>query len=273
MGNLEHHYRAPSGDVRRSFRDDPAGAKAYYAKYLDFVEATARRLIHTWPSEPADVLDLGCGAGWSTQLLAERLGCRVIGMDVHAAGFEAPTGPRVSFVAGSALALPFRDEAFEIVTSYQTLEHIERPEAALDEMRRVCQPGGAVIVAGPNLLGIGNSLRRLAKVPHRWSVREEERRHPFGNTLPEAMATLARNAGLVARKAGAAKADFTMRAPDLRPPCRADSDACYLLNPFDLEAYFRGHGWRVLFNSFPGRPAATRAFAGGTWFAAARNRD
>lgn len=264
---LEHHYRAPSGDVRRSFRDDPAGAKAYYSKYIAFVEAVSRS------RGVGAVLDLGCGAGWSTQLLAQARGGHVVGMDVHAAGFEAPTGPNVRFVAGSALALPFRDGAFDLVTSYQTLEHIEHPEAALDEMRRVCAPGGAVAVAGPNLLGLTNSARRLAKVATKWADKPEWPRHPFGNTLPQAVAVLARNMAMNMRKSAASQPEFTMRTPDLRPPCRADSDACYMLNPFDLEAYFRSHRWRVLFNSFPGRPAITRGSAGGTWFAAARNRD
>ena len=270
---LEHHYRAPSGDVRRSFRDDPEGAKRYYAKYIEFVKRVVGGVILVWPFEPSEILDIGCGAGWSTQQLAEQLQTTVVGMDVHPSSFEAPIGGKVKFVAGSALALPFRDDRFEFVTSYQTLEHVENPEAALDEMRRVTSPGGVVIVAGPNLLGIGNSLRRIGNVVSLWTDNAEWPRHPFGNTLPQAAATLGRNTGLVLRKSLAPRPQFTMRTPDLRPPCRADSDACYLLNPFDLEAYFLNHGWNIRRNSFPGRPAVTRAFAGGTWFAAQRNRD
>jgi demethylmenaquinone methyltransferase/2-methoxy-6-polyprenyl-1,4-benzoquinol methylase len=60
-------------------------------------------------------------------------------------GRAAPPG-RLSFVAGDALRLPFRDEAFDAVTISFGLRNVAGPVAALAEMRRVTRPGGRLVV-------------------------------------------------------------------------------------------------------------------------------
>jgi demethylmenaquinone methyltransferase/2-methoxy-6-polyprenyl-1,4-benzoquinol methylase len=53
---------------------------------------------------------------------------------------------RLNFVAGDALRLPFRDEAFDAVTISFGLRNVASPGAALAEMRRVTRPGGRLVV-------------------------------------------------------------------------------------------------------------------------------
>jgi demethylmenaquinone methyltransferase/2-methoxy-6-polyprenyl-1,4-benzoquinol methylase len=53
---------------------------------------------------------------------------------------------RLGFVAGDALRLPFRDEAFDAVTISFGLRNVAGPGAALAEMRRVTRPGGRLVV-------------------------------------------------------------------------------------------------------------------------------
>jgi demethylmenaquinone methyltransferase/2-methoxy-6-polyprenyl-1,4-benzoquinol methylase len=57
----------------------------------------------------------------------------------------APPG-QLSLVAGDALRLPFRDEAFDALTISFGLRNVARPAAALAEMRRVTRPGGRLVV-------------------------------------------------------------------------------------------------------------------------------
>jgi len=57
----------------------------------------------------------------------------------------APPG-RLSLVAGDALRLPFRDEAFDAVTISFGLRNVASPGAALAEMHRVTRPGGRLVV-------------------------------------------------------------------------------------------------------------------------------
>jgi demethylmenaquinone methyltransferase / 2-methoxy-6-polyprenyl-1,4-benzoquinol methylase len=60
-------------------------------------------------------------------------------------GSAPPAGP-VVFVAGDAMALPFRDAAFDAVTISFGLRNVASPDVALAEMRRVTRPGGRLVV-------------------------------------------------------------------------------------------------------------------------------
>ncbi|MGH3188097.1 MAG: demethylmenaquinone methyltransferase [Streptosporangiaceae bacterium] len=53
---------------------------------------------------------------------------------------------RLSFVAGDALKLPYRDESFDVVTISFGLRNVAIPASALAEMRRVTRPGGRLVV-------------------------------------------------------------------------------------------------------------------------------
>ena len=54
----------------------------------------------------------------------------------------------VEFRAGDIYELPFDDGAFELVTAFEVIEHLLRPQKALDEIARVCS--GCVVITVPN---------------------------------------------------------------------------------------------------------------------------
>ncbi len=251
-------YRQREGSVRREFDGCAEEAGRYYRGYLRFVGRST-------PSE-TQLLEVGSGSGWGAWLLA-RAGYHVTAMEVDARAFEVRGGRRLRLAVGSATRLPFATESFDVVTSYQVLEHVEQPARALREMMRVCRPGGVVVVCGPNLMGISNSVRKLARRGRKGNA-ADARRDPFGNTLGEALGVLARNCATAVRILCTGRPAFPMRQPDLRPPFRGDSDACYRLNPMDLTSWFRGHGWRLVRVRQVGRPPGTAMIAGGTWIAA-----
>lgn len=95
------------------------------------------------------VLDVACGTGESACFLAERFGCRVVGVDVSQAMIrrarlkalesELP----VEFLPGDAHRLPFESDRYDVVISECTLCLLEK-ERALGEMMRVARPGGHV---------------------------------------------------------------------------------------------------------------------------------
>jgi len=112
------------------------------------------------------VLEIGCGVGEFSRLLAER-GARVTGADISRVAIEE-TGHRLEGFEGTEAivadicAAPFRDESFDLVVSLETIEHSSDPRKALAELVRVTRRGGRLIVSNPNYLGfIG--LYRLAK--------------------------------------------------------------------------------------------------------------
>ena len=68
---------------------------------------------------------------------------------IEAARRRAPNG-HPEFLVTSGFELPFPDDSFDLVTTFQVLEHVPDPTAFLQEIKRVARPGGTVIVATPN---------------------------------------------------------------------------------------------------------------------------
>jgi len=100
-----------------------------------------------------DVLDVGCNTGYGTMRFVP-VARRVVGVDVSARAIEAARERAIDgvpeFVLSGGFALPFPDTSFDLVTSFQVLEHVPDPVAFLRELARVARPGGQVILATPN---------------------------------------------------------------------------------------------------------------------------
>jgi ubiquinone/menaquinone biosynthesis C-methylase UbiE len=100
------------------------------------------------------LLDVGCGPGTITCDLARTVAPgRVVGIDrsaqvIDEARSAAAAGgsPTVEFEVGDLFALAYEDATFDVVHAHQVLQHVGDPVAALNEMRRVCRPGGLVAV-------------------------------------------------------------------------------------------------------------------------------
>ena len=91
-------------------------------------------------------LDLACGTGDIAFALAAH-GADVVGLDItHRMLQLARTkGITARFVTGDMLALPFRDEAFDVVTTGYGLRNVPDLPGAIAEMRRVLRPGGVLL--------------------------------------------------------------------------------------------------------------------------------
>ena len=100
------------------------------------------------------VLDIACGAGYGSALLAQTA-AHVTGADIadaavdHARRRYEAVG-NLEFRQADCAALPFADASFDAVVSFETIEHIGAQDAFLDEVRRVLRPGGLVILSCPN---------------------------------------------------------------------------------------------------------------------------
>lgn len=102
--------------------------------------------------EGKTVLDIACGTGYGLGHLKSRA-ARVVGADVDLEAAKLATrecSEKVSVLLGNGLELPFDDLSFDVVTSFETLEHLHRRDRFLEELCRVLRPGGLLILSTPN---------------------------------------------------------------------------------------------------------------------------
>jgi ubiquinone/menaquinone biosynthesis C-methylase UbiE len=94
------------------------------------------------------LLDSGCGNGGVARLLRRCV------REVHAVDMEPSEAwsdeEGLTFQVGNAESLPFENGSFDIVHSKDSLHHMESPERALEEYRRVLKPGGAALIIEAN---------------------------------------------------------------------------------------------------------------------------
>jgi SAM-dependent methyltransferase len=106
--------------------------------------------------EGTRLLDVGCGGGYAL-LLARLRGATLAGLDVTEPLLDIARErvPAADLRIGDLeSALPFEDDIFDVVTAFNSVQYSADPIFALEEMRRVAKPGGAVaaVVWGPTEL-------------------------------------------------------------------------------------------------------------------------
>jgi SAM-dependent methyltransferase len=136
MAAVEHLLRATALAEARHF---------WFRGFRHFVTPLLKQATHGLSD--VRLLDCGCGTGANLELLG-RFG-RAYGLDL------SPTGLRIGRQAGrrrlscaSVAAVPFRSEAFDVVTSFDVLYSLEGriERAAVAEMYRVLRPGGFALI-------------------------------------------------------------------------------------------------------------------------------
>jgi SAM-dependent methyltransferase len=99
------------------------------------------------------VLDVASGEGYGTALLAQ-VATEAIGVELsHEAVAHAAMAyqrENLCFLQGDGHAIPLGDAVVDVVVSFETIEHFDRQELFLSEVRRVLRPDGMVIMSTPD---------------------------------------------------------------------------------------------------------------------------
>jgi SAM-dependent methyltransferase len=96
------------------------------------------------------ILDVACGSGYGTAMLADRGSATGVDRDEEALATARSRTARATFVQVELPRLPFGDATFDAVVSFETVEHLEDDVAFLRELGRVVRPGGTVLLSTPN---------------------------------------------------------------------------------------------------------------------------
>ena len=98
------------------------------------------------------VLDVACGTGYGVHMLAARGASHAIGVDVDptviADARSRYKHPNVDFEVADAGQLSF-EEQFDMIVSFETIEHVSSPEQFLGRVRQCLRPGGIFLVSTP----------------------------------------------------------------------------------------------------------------------------
>jgi len=119
------------------------------------VGSLQRAVAHHFADRPGSMLDVGCGYGRPSGLLANH----VVGVDPDAAAIEANTCVDEK-VVGTLDAVDLKSETYDIVVAWNVLEHLERP---IDDLRRMAKSvvrGGILVLAFPNVDSVRGRITR-----------------------------------------------------------------------------------------------------------------
>lgn len=101
------------------------------------------------------VLDTACGSGYGSYYLAEKGAQKVYDVDLDekplAIAKEFYNHSKVTFLQGNVLKLPFPDDFFDVVVSFETIEHLYEIEQYIKEIKRMLKKDATFICSTPNI--------------------------------------------------------------------------------------------------------------------------
>jgi malonyl-CoA O-methyltransferase len=136
--------------IRRSF-DEASHDEERFPSTIDPRIRHVQVLLKFFgPLADKRVLDVGCGKGRFARVLqGQNPGADIWGLDISEEMLRfVPAG--IHALAGSMTELPFADSAFNFVYATESLEHAVEIDRAVNEMCRVLEPGGKLVIIDKN---------------------------------------------------------------------------------------------------------------------------
>jgi ubiquinone/menaquinone biosynthesis C-methylase UbiE len=151
----DHNTLSTDEQMRREFNQwAEAGKGEGMEREHISITQQALALMNLKPGQK--ILDLGCGAGWASRLLAQMVGGgerpgQVVGLDVsdemiRRARAASTEFENLMFVVGSALQIPWEENFFDKVLSVESFYYYSDQDRALDELFRVLAPRGELYI-------------------------------------------------------------------------------------------------------------------------------
>lgn len=138
-------YIQKVSEERQTYSENSPWWGEHYHRYIE----AAKHI-----NDNAHVLDIACGNGFGTYLLSKKTKGKVIGADIDAGAvkFCSKTfeNDNLNFIVANGTNLPFPDNTFHAVTSFETIEHTIHYKSMLKEFFRVLKKNSLLLLSTPN---------------------------------------------------------------------------------------------------------------------------
>ncbi len=115
------------------------------------------------------VLDIACGTGYGSEYLKLKGAREVIGVDNSEDALlyarKHYTGDNLMFINGDVTKLDFDNDTFDMVVSFETIEHLKSYVCFLSEIYRVLKKNGILLLSSPNRLVTSPAYPKYKKIP------------------------------------------------------------------------------------------------------------
>ena len=134
---------------------------------LPYFNKRLRQIDKLRDEKKGKLLDIGCAEGFFLEI-AKKDGWEVFGIDISEYAIKALKKKGIKGHLGNLKNAKFRNNTFDAVTIFQTIEHDSNPVSLLKEIHRILKPGGMILLTTPGQKGLLINL--LGKKWHGWQV-------------------------------------------------------------------------------------------------------
>ena len=125
------------------------------------------------------ILDVGCGSGYGSDILANSGATKVIGIDISDDAIsyckKHYARKNLKFEQGDCTSLLYKDNSFDVIVAFELIEHIDKEQKFLSEVKRLLKNNGIFILSTPNknTYGLDHPLKPKQQNPFHLYHREK----------------------------------------------------------------------------------------------------
>ena len=166
MSQQRSFWNGWNGDVWKSGRGEISRRQSEVV--LNWLGQSRRRDLK--------ILEVGCGTGWFCPKLAEFGDVTGTDLSDEVLNLAQSRWPKIRFIAGDFLTLPFAEKSFDVVVSLEVLSHVADQSAFIERIAWLLKPGGMLLLATQNRPVLQNYCNVPVQMPgqlRRWVDRKE----------------------------------------------------------------------------------------------------